>query len=158
MTKSDGGAAFHWYASSDSEHYTVGPCDTRDQVIDEATDMELGWQEDDDGARMVFHVIEASKPVFNLADHFDAAHWFEMLENGPAFDLGDPDGDGILSIISKAAGDDLEARVREVIRKWQADHKLDFDVWAFGATRNGEWVTVPVQMDADATTQEPTHD
>lgn len=150
MTKSDGGAAFHWYASSDAERYIIGPCDTRDHAISEATAMELGWREDIDGTKMVFHVMEANKPDLNLADHFDAAEWFEMLENGPVYDLGDPDGDGILSIISKAAGDDLEARVREVIRQWQTDHKLDFHVWAFGATRNGEWVTVPVQMDADA--------
>lgn len=154
MTDKTGGAAFHWYASSDAERYTIGPCDTRDQAIAEATGEELGWLEGDDGANMVFHIVEASKPDLNLADYFDAADWFEMLENGPVYDLGDPDGDGILSIISKAAGDDLETRVREVIRQWQADHKLDFNVWAFGETRNGEWVTVPVQMDADATARD----
>ena len=149
MTKT-GGAAFQWYASSDAERYTIGPCDTRDQAIAEATAMEMGWQEDDDGAKMVFHVMEATKPDLILADHFDAADWFEQLENGSCFDLGDPDGDGILSIISKEAGDDLEARVRAVIRQWQADHKLDFNVWAFSQTRSGEWVTIPAQLEADA--------
>lgn len=32
MTDKTGGAAFHWYASSDAERYIIGPCDTRDAL------------------------------------------------------------------------------------------------------------------------------
>ncbi len=48
-----------WYASADEEHYTVGPFATREDVIAEAKDEELGLQHDTPGQPLIFYVIEA---------------------------------------------------------------------------------------------------
>ena len=135
---------FFWYASTDEESYTIGPCDTRDEVIQYATDSELGYNYGDENPVMRFHIIEASKPVFNLADYFDVEDWFESLENGAVYDLGNPDGDGVLSSATGPQVDDLQVRVRETIKKWQEDHAIHFDVWQFATTRNGEWLEIPM--------------
>lgn len=136
---------FFWYASTDEERYTIGPCDTRDEVIQSATSDEFGYNYDEANPMMKFHIIEASKPAFNLADYFDVGDWFEGLENGAMYDLGDPDGDGILSAVTGTQGDDLQTRVRETIKKWQEDHAIRFDVWTFSTVRNGEWLEIPMK-------------
>lgn len=56
-----------WWASHDGEYFSVGPCGSRDSVLDEA-ETELDWAEDTDENGQWYipiHIIEASGTYYD---------------------------------------------------------------------------------------------
>lgn len=119
-----------WWASRDEEQYLVGPCGSREEAIERAT-------EDFDGE--AFHVVEARKGSM--------ARWL-------------PKADRIIEIMSEASDDDgafgedayceligspeaisaAEADLSAALADWFSRHAAIFpEPWVFAATRNGEW-------------------
>lgn len=148
-----------WYAGTDDERFDIGPCDTRDQVIAEALAQRIGEVSEEVSEdvtdpetgvltnrlyRHRFYVLEAVPhgPV-ELDGYFDAANWFDELENGPLADLGDSDGNPMLADITKAQGADLTDRIQAVIRQWQVDHNITISAWAFAQSAKAEFVDLP---------------
>ena len=69
MTKEWLKEPWHWYAGDNDEYYTVGPCETKEQVIQEATIMELGYDYDNKDEHVLgFNIIQARKNVVKLSD------------------------------------------------------------------------------------------
>lgn len=137
---------WHWWASHDGEHFTIGPCASRDDAIAEATFDLLG--EDNDG-NLHFTIQEAQDNNVDLSKYFYAddflGHAAEAMNED---DCGsDEDGrNGPLDAVTPAQTLDLEARVCAAIREWQKDHKLPLRSYWFGATRNTEDVSIPADQ------------
>lgn len=126
-----------WYASSDEENYYCGPEQTRDAIIQAATNDEIGLN--DDGSRMFF-IIEAWQASVELADHFEAAAFVDAI-NDDFSDFGGLDGEPVVDMTDVAVNS-LERVVRATIAKWQADNNLRFRNWTFSETRNREAITI----------------
>jgi hypothetical protein len=142
---------WEWWASSDEEMYTIGPCVSREEVISEAIESELGFDYDAEVPACKFHIVEAMKWDIQLADYFEVGEWFERLEEGDFSDLGEPEGyDGLLSHIKDDVATDLEAAVRAAVAEWQKRHAIKITPWKFGKTRNGEWIKHTFEAETQA--------
>lgn len=140
---------FHWYASDNAEIYSIGPENSRDDVIEAARREELGFQEaDDEGpARLAFYVVEANKTVLTAADWvlprdlFEAAlerlseseHCDEYGECNGAFECT-PDQER-----------DLRERLRAACDEWQQAHGLHWVSYSFSQSRNEELIELPLE-------------
>ena len=132
-----------WYAGADGETFTVGPEATRDGIIESAMYEDCGIhdQNEDGSWNYSFEIVEAYKSPIQLADHFDAGRWIEDLENGPLFDLLNPDGDGLGAEMTDDQFKSLETAIREAITKWQKDTGFHHEPWAFTGIRNRESIS-----------------
>ncbi|WP_026790372.1 hypothetical protein [Pleomorphomonas oryzae] len=144
-----------WYAGCDEELLPIGPCDSREQVIQEAIASEV-FKENDDGSRIVLIGKYANIRV-NLADYFDAEEFLERASE--AMDNNDEGGDEYgdrhpCHEIDDDATADLQKVVRETIWKWQRDHGLHLKSWALRLVEGDE--AVPVNGASTTATQEPT--
>ena len=143
---------WQWWAGTDEEWMTVGPCDTRDQVIAEATNDRLGEDLIDEKWMLGFHIVEARQDPLRLADWIGADRLLEYAEDNIA------DSDRVAAEYDegpwfKATGEqeaDLVKRVKAACDEWQAAHGLNFKSFTFSHTRNDEDVVVPHPDPADA--------
>jgi hypothetical protein len=120
---------YFWWAGSDDEHYTIGPCRTRQEAIDEANDSFDGG----------FYIVEAyQRPVdFGLMFHADDAieRWTEDDEQ-----LSDEDGNLCFDLSGEQV-QELQTEVRATIRAWAARHGLDkIKLYWFAGQRNEEFI------------------
>lgn len=151
-------ANWGWYASGDEENYTVGPEGSREAIIQAALIDEVGlaWDRNEDGTwDYNFHIMEAYKLPIDLAEYFDADSWIEDLDNGPLFDVLDPDGEGLGAYISSEDTASLQAVVREALTKWQKQTGFHHEPWTFTGTRNGEWIRGTHEADVQPTVDRP---
>lgn len=139
---------WEWWAGKDEEYYTVGPCASREQAIQEAIDDGIcEWPVDGSDPETWehrIHLIEAQQAPLRLADWIGAADALEKAEEwvaesdrateydeGPWFDAT-PEQDA-----------DLVTRLRRACDEWQAAHGLTFNVRSFSAVRTNDFVVVP---------------
>ncbi|GGA99890.1 hypothetical protein GCM10011491_30200 [Brucella endophytica] len=120
-----------WYVGDNDGIFDVGPCDTREEAIEEAR----GQYGDDMG----IHLVEAVKDEIRLADYIGATSILEEAEER-AYDLCDPEGSDPLFGVTGDQASDLSARLRKACDEWQEAHNLRFVPWAFTRTRNAEYV------------------
>lgn len=137
-------AGWQWWAGSGDECYTVGPCDSRDDAISEATGECLGEFEQDGEWKLSFHICEARKDPLNLSDWImDIDELLERAEES----VGDSDraseyDDPPYFDCTKEQQADLERRIKLACDDWQKAHGLVFTTWTFSASRNHEQVVV----------------
>lgn len=124
-----------WYAGSNDEHYAIGPCETRDDAIQQGR-VDFG---DDVG----FYIIEAQKVHIRLADYIGADNVLEEAEER-AYDLTNEDGDPIFDV-TEDQYKDLSSRLRTACDEWQKAHAINFIPWAFTSTGNAEFIEPEVQ-------------
>ncbi|OJX99076.1 MAG: hypothetical protein BGP07_03150 [Rhizobiales bacterium 63-22] len=124
-----------WYAGPDDEVFTIGPCDTREEAIEEAQG--YGYEG--------FHLVEAVKDDIRLADYIGADNILEEAEER-AYDLCDPESSESLFDVTGDQCADLTARLRKACDEWQEAHGLRFVPWAFTRTRNAEYIEPEVQL------------
>jgi hypothetical protein len=141
-------SAFKWYASSDGEICTIGPCDSREEVIAEAELEELGLRQGENGGPDVlhFHIVEASLDLVDISQHLNidnvACGLCESIDEEHAFD-GDeyPSEDAWTSEQEK----DLELHLRAAVAAWQLRHAIEIQPNKFTRERNQEEVTLTVK-------------
>ena len=142
-----------WYAG-DGEHYTVGPEDTREGVIDAAKDEELGFRDaDEDGQdRLCFEIIEARQDLIQIADHIRIERMVERWEENDWEEMTDPDNPrSLVEKVTKDQWAELQDALRAAAREWQARHAIAIRPYTFTQSRNHESVVIEL---AD----EPAHD
>lgn len=132
-----------WYASADGEVFTVGPCDSREQAIEEAKENELGYREDG-VATVSFDIVEAFKAPIDLADMIDLQDIIERFEDCNDLIL-DEDGESCLSGLTTEQGEELSARLKQAARDWQAERGIVITPWRFTKTRNDETITITLE-------------
>lgn len=119
-----------WYASTDEETYTVGPFDTREQVVAEARAL----------FDRRFHIVEAIKG--DVSSLMPNARQIIEGELERAADDGAFGEDGDYSLCGKPdehvmAFRELDAVLEAWFRNWR---HLFPTPWTFSKTRNGEWI------------------
>ncbi len=119
-----------WYAGSNDEYYSVGPCDTRQEAIDEGRG--------NFGHESGFYIIEAEKVNLTLADYIGADVVLEEAEER-ACDLGDEDGTPIFDV-TEDQEKDLISHLRNACDAWQTKHNLIFVPWHFTNSSNAEFI------------------
>lgn len=115
---------YGWYAGDNDERYTIGPCGSSEEALQEAAGED--WDR-------VF-IVEAAKEPVRLSRYFEVERLFDELAEDS--DIGDPDGDAVEINASDEQAKELQALVRAAIDDWQARHKLVIDPWVFTHTRN----------------------
>lgn len=120
---------WEWWASADQELYTVGPCVSREQVIEE------GRRGLCDHENASFHIIEAKGRIVQFSaerliedQYYEQDDWFNF-DDGP-----EPDRQGKTTTI-KQADDELQALLDGWCAKWR--HTF-IKPTMFGETRNAE--------------------
>lgn len=140
---------FHWYASDNAETYSIGPENSREDVIEAARRDELGFQEaDEEGpARLVFYIVEANKTVLTAADWILPRDLFEAaLERLSDSDHCDEYGEcnGAFECTAEQERD-LRNRLRAACDEWQQVHGLRWVSWGFSESRNEELIELPLE-------------
>jgi len=137
---------WQWWAGDDEEWLTVGPEDTKDAIIQAATDDCIGEFQDDAGEwKLGFYIIEARQDPLRLADWIDADIILERAEDR----ISDSDrvsGEydyGPWFACTPEQEKDFEERIKRTCDEWQAAHALVFPCQTFSHTRNQEHVVAP---------------
>lgn len=135
-----------WWASSNEEDYTIGPCDTRDQAIAEAISSEVGYDYSrKDKHVMKFHVIEARKAEGRLSEMFDGAEWLDDLEGNKLYDEYNEWSDtGPCEHIDAYA---VTAVVQNALKEWEDREGVRVKLYRFAECRNAEWVTKEFELE-----------
>ncbi|ASV86493.1 hypothetical protein CES85_1036 [Ochrobactrum quorumnocens] len=139
---------WQWWGGRDEEWFTIGPCESKEEVIQLAIDERVGEFFSDDGKWYVaVHVIEAQQEPVKLSDYIlDADRLLQSAEESLAesdrasaeYDEGpyfDATGDQI---------SDLDKRTRLACDEWQHSHGLKFVPSTFSASRNREHVVAEI--------------
>lgn len=149
-------STWQWWAGSDEEWCTVGPEDTREAIIQAATNDSLGeFEHEGGGWNLGFYIVEARQDPLRLADWIEADRLLERAEEG----ISDSDrvsseyDDGPWFECTPEQEKDLEERVKRACDEWQAAHRLVFSCATFSHTRNREHVIVELPDDR-ATTED----
>lgn len=134
---------WHWWASYDGgEHMTIGPAETRDQLVQMVEDDRCGEYQTEDGTwRIKADIGEYRQNHQDLARWFDAERFIEDAAERMDDDACGSDEDGErhpVEEISKEQEADLEASVRAAIREWQSRHGLKLRSYWFYESRNEE--------------------
>ena len=120
-----------WYAGSDEENYTLGPFDCREDAVAEAECLY-----DDDGG---FHIVEATKPAFPppSADRIIEEMYERAADDLFGDDYPEPCG-------TKEQQDEAGAELQTLLNIWMDRWREQVfpTPWAFGKTRNGEYITI----------------
>jgi hypothetical protein len=121
-----------WYAGLNDESYTLlhGQTMSRDEAVAEAR----GQFGDD----VDLYFIEAVKDEFT-GWSVDVDQILERIEEDN-YELGDQDGDGFLIGDTPEQRRDLEQMLTATLKAWAEKHEIKPRVWAFGATRNAEFL------------------
>jgi hypothetical protein len=124
-----------WWARHPEDGYH-GPHKTRQEAIDQG--VADGQCEDEDGNHHI-HICEACQAPVRLEKMFDADEWFDSIEDS-LYELGNPDGDGVLGQLKKDDILRLQLAVREAIQAWHDDPENPVVIipWAFSDQRNEE--------------------
>lgn len=121
-------APWKWWAGSNEEHFTIGPCDTREEALAEAEGE--GW--------WVIHLTEAKQDPIDFSEMIDGRDIFERwLEDDEQ--LYTEDGDCCVSV-SDGLLADLDEMLKMAVRHWQAKHGINQMRYYFSAQRNGETI------------------
>jgi hypothetical protein len=139
-------AEWKWWASSNEEDYTVGPCDSKQQAIAEAVSNELGYNfSRKDKHVMTFHVVEARKAEGRLSEMFDGYDWLlDLDENKLADEYNEWNDSGPCEHIDATT---VTAVVRNALREWEDREGVRLKLYRFADCRNGEWVTREFQIE-----------
>lgn len=132
-----------WWAGRDEECFTVGPCETREDAICEATSECLGETNDSGEWKLNFCVIEAKQDPLAFGDWIDFDKMIERAEES-LFDsdrVGEEDDSTVFDISTENQAD-LEVRLKRVCIEWQLANNLHFKTSLFSHQRNKEFVTV----------------
>lgn len=128
-----------WWAGWDDEHYTVGPEDTRDAIIQAAVGENTG--ENDDGTRLVFHIVEAMQKPIQLSSVVDLSEsverWLDCNE-----EMHDEEGNTPFEKLTAAQWVEAENVMKAALDAWQAEQGHTFKPYYFNCARNHETVTV----------------
>jgi len=142
---------WQWWAGSSEEWCTVGPEDTREAIIQAATNDRLGeFQDEEGGWNLSFSIVEARQDPLRLSDWIETDRLLERAEDS----MADSDrtsseyDDGPWFCCTPEQEKDLEKRVKRACDEWQAAHSLTFSCATFSHTRNQEHVVVELPKDA----------
>lgn len=149
-------APWQWFAGDCGEWFAVGPEDTREAIIQAATNDSLGEYEDDGVWKLQFHIVEARKEPLRIADWIDADDIFDRAEDNLADSdrVGSESDEGPWFECSKEQKADLRNRIKQACDEWQVAHGLVFNCATFSQTRNEESVVVDVSIAALSATTE----
>jgi hypothetical protein len=130
-----------WFASSDWENYTIGPCATREECIEEAKANELGLNY----ARMEepysFSILEGRQDPIDLSRHVDPDLMIERMIESVEEQHGNEDGD-LATGITQVQFIDLEDMIKATVRAWQEKHNIVVKPWSFTDIRNSADIVV----------------
>lgn len=150
-------APWQWWAGSTEEWCTVGPENTREAIIQAATNDSLGeFQHEEGGWNLGFHIVEARSDPLRLADWIESDRLLERAEDS----MADSDrtsseyDDGPWFDCTPEQEKDLEERIKRACDEWQAAHGLTFACATFSHTRNQEHIVVELPDDR-VTTEGP---
>lgn len=136
---------YKFYASRDEELCTIGPCDTREQVIEAAKDDAMGEYQDEEGNwRLIFYIMEAQNDPVKLSDWIDVDHMIGHAEerigdsDRVAYEYDEPPYFEFKNELYK----DLEAKVKKACDDWQQEHGIVFTVRTFSHVRGSELIDV----------------
>lgn len=146
---------WQWFAGASCEEYmTIGPCETREQVIAEAIQDGFGEYLDEtvNPPKWMnrFHICEARNDPLRLADWIGTELLLERAEES----ISDSDrasceyDDGPYFEVTPEQESDLTRRIAQACDEWQAAHGLVFTCNTFSAVRNDEDITTPVLRNA----------
>lgn len=135
---------YAWYASANEEDYAIGPCETREEAIEEAISQCLGEYEENGEYHYSFHVAECQETNIDLANFFDVSDWLEraaedMDENECGSDMYGKNHP--INTISDDQEKDLDACIKAAIREWQKRNNLPLRSYWFSHVRNSEHVS-----------------
>lgn len=124
-----------WWASRDGETFTVGPCEDREEAIEEMRDsgeVEAGES---------FVICEAHQAPVDFSPSFDAADFIESADEWAVENFGGESGpDTFTDDITTEQMHDLEQCVRMTISRWQKRHGIAPKPWVFTAQRGEETI------------------
>ena len=139
-------ANWQWWAGDNDEWFTVGPCDTKEEAIQQAIEDEVGlWfdkSQDPPCLMQAFHVVEARQDQLKLSDWVDAEQIIERADEA----LADSDrvscenGDGPWFEATPDQDVDLTRRIKLACDEWQTAHGLVFHSNTFSHQRNSETI------------------
>lgn len=141
MTEADG---WGWYAGWDDEHYTCGPEDSREAIIQAARNEEIGFRDaDEDGPdRLCFHIVEARQDPVEIASLLKIYDLVEQWDCGPLEEMG-PEGESVFEgKVTTAQWEDLQERLQAAAREWQAHHGIVIQPYIFTKQRNAESICI----------------
>lgn len=122
---------WQWYASTDGERYTVGPEDSREAVIELATN-------DFDGEPFTIVVATKGEAILRI---FDNSNVIELLDGANEDNAGE-DGESLFDDVTREQADALASLLNSAMEFWAKLHNIKPDTpWAFGQTRNQEDIT-----------------
>jgi hypothetical protein len=141
--------AWGWWASRDEEYYTIGPAETRGEIIAEACH-DQGFEEEaeDGGWQHRFYICEARQNPIRMSRYLPDIDW--LLEtitddwfNSDECGEGDDSRDHFVTTLEQRV--DLEKEIRKVFDDWQMRHNLRWVPWQFSDSRSQEHVVVPIR-------------
>jgi len=133
-----------WWASSGGELYTTGPCDTREQVIQEMCDSGMGETFNDTKIAHSFEIAETLNNPLMLRDYIRANTLLEeaderVYDNDRVCHEYDED----VFTVTPAQGQDLQDRIKKACDDWQEANALVFTVRTFESMRSMETINIP---------------
>lgn len=140
----DNADGWEWWAGSDEENMTIGPCDTREAAIGEATDDRSGEFEAEDGTwKLSVHVVEARQDPLLVSDwafHYFISNADERLSESSR--VAAENDEGPWFVCSPEQEENLVAKLKKVCDQWQQENTLEFISYTFSATRNESHVVI----------------
>lgn len=129
-----------WWAGDNDERYSVGPCATRQDAIDEALGQGVYLEVEPDPPErpdwtIGVYVIEARSPTIEDVE-IDGDDVLEMLETRTYEDLVDPEGDGNLLAATDEQRRDLSRRLTRALHEWVVENGIGLAYASFRETRN----------------------
>lgn len=130
-----------WYASADQEHYAVGPCPTRESVIQAAIDERLGEDTDDVTGQwqLNFHIVEATQTLKLSSWLPDVDVLLEQAEESfQESEFASEDGEPAFEVTLDKQKHLAEA-IKGAVDAWQIAYGVAFtSPYMFTATRKHE--------------------
>lgn len=139
---------WHWWASYDGgETLTVGPCDSRGELIELLLDdCHDEWEDEDGNWWLLAQIGEYRENNQGLGRWFDIERVLDDIAERMDNDGhgGDEYGDHHpLEDLTPAQKQDLEERIRDTIQRWQRAHGLKLRSYWYHESRNIEDVKLP---------------
>jgi tRNA uridine 5-carbamoylmethylation protein Kti12 len=140
---------YKWWASDNDEYYKIGPCNTKEEAIDEAIGQCIYNEfEDPEGSKnwkIIIHVVETVRPEPTDME-INCVDLLERLETGPYEEwCGE---DGMWGDVTDEEGKDLEKIMNDAFHQWAIKHDIKFKSWMFARTRKEEEIILPHPNDA----------